>query len=138
MVSANFFRILGVPPLLGRDFLPEEEKPGAHVVMLSHSLWQSSFGGAPDVAGRTITLDGLSYIVAGVMPAGFHFPDADSEIWRPYTQLLPYQWPKRDSDALCVLGRLKDGGADREDEGRYNRAAGPAAQHSGQFSSCET
>ena len=73
-VSAEFFRVLGVHPVLGRDFLPGEEKAGAHVAVLSYALWQSTFGSARDVVGRAITLNGHGYTVAGVMPGGFEFP----------------------------------------------------------------
>ena len=74
VVSSEFFQVLGIHPELGRDFLPSEEKPGQRVVMLSHQLWQSSFGSRPDIAGQSIVLDGKSYTVAGVMPASFSFP----------------------------------------------------------------
>jgi len=74
IVSAEFFRVLGVHPMLGRDFLPGEETAGARVAVLSYALWQSTFGSATDVAGRAITLNGRSYTVAGVMPRGFEFP----------------------------------------------------------------
>lgn len=74
MVSANLFQVLGVAPMLGRDFRWDDEKPGNRTVMLSYSLWQSEFGGAKDVAGRMIKLDDHSYAIAGVMPKGFQFP----------------------------------------------------------------
>jgi putative ABC transport system permease protein len=74
VVSSNFFSVLGVRPVLGRDFLPEDDKPGARVAMLSWEAWRSSFGGSPGVIGGSISLDGESYTVAGVMPAGFMFP----------------------------------------------------------------
>ncbi|HEY3929703.1 MAG TPA: ABC transporter permease [Candidatus Koribacter sp.] len=74
IVSADFFRVLGIHPQYGRDFLPEDEKAGVHVVMLSHSLWQSSFGSNPDIVGKTISLGGTGYVVAGVMPKDFSFP----------------------------------------------------------------
>jgi hypothetical protein len=78
VVSAEFFRVLGAHPLLGRDFLPVDERPGAHVAILSYALWQSTFGGARDIVGRAITLDGKSHVVVGVMPAGFVFPISGS------------------------------------------------------------
>ena len=60
VVSSNFFRVLGLHPALGRDFLPDEEKPGMRAAILSYGLWQSTFGGSLDIAGRPITLDGNS------------------------------------------------------------------------------
>lgn len=95
VVSADFFRTVGVHPELGRDFLGEDEKPGAHVAMLGHSLWQSTFGSDPDIIGKNITVGGLSYTVAGVMPAGFNFP-----IQNPAPQL----WTTLADDAIDSTG----------------------------------
>jgi putative ABC transport system permease protein len=82
-VSAAFFPTLGVQPVLGRDFLPEEDQPGKeHVVILSNGLWQRSFGADKNIIGRMITLDGESYSVIGVMPASFRLYSQD-EIWMP-------------------------------------------------------
>jgi len=73
--SANVFALLGVTPLLGRGFLPEEETVGKdRVVVLSHAFWRESLGGAADAIGKTLSLDGESYTVVGVMPPGFWFP----------------------------------------------------------------
>ena len=73
-VSWNLFAVLGVAPSMGRDFQPDDEKPGNRVVMLSYSLWQSAFGSAKDIVTRTIRLGDHEYAVAGVMPRGFQFP----------------------------------------------------------------
>src|SRR5947207_2974718 len=71
-VSANFFPLLGVKPALGRSFLPEEDRPGAHrVVILSHRLWQTRFGGARDIIGKDILLNDEKSVVVGAMPAGY-------------------------------------------------------------------
>src|SRR5437660_662243 len=67
-VSANLFDLLGVPALLGRTFVPDDDRPGTHVVLLSYSLWQRRFGSDSNVIGRAITLNGESYNVIGVMP----------------------------------------------------------------------
>jgi putative ABC transport system permease protein len=117
VVSANFFQVLGVAPLLGRDFRWEEEKAGNHAVMLSYDLWQSAFGSAQDIVGRSVRLGDFDYTVAGVMPKGFQFPlenpapalwlslavDADGTKGKdaPTTQ--------RGFDTLGVIGRLKPG-----------------------------
>ncbi|MGC2111771.1 MAG: ABC transporter permease, partial [Candidatus Korobacteraceae bacterium] len=61
IVSSDFFRVLGVNPILGRGFVRDDEKPGTHVVVHSHESWQSIFGGASDIVGRAITLDNKSY-----------------------------------------------------------------------------
>jgi putative ABC transport system permease protein len=63
-----------VRPLLGRTFVPQEDEPGAATVILSETLWRSRFGAAPDILGRAVTLDGVSYEVVGVMPDNMRFP----------------------------------------------------------------
>ena len=84
VVTAGFFTTLGVPPLLGRTFVAEEGVPnGPRVVILSHALWRRQYGGRP-IAALTAQLNGRTYQVIGVMPAGFGFPGA-SELWIPMT-----------------------------------------------------
>ena len=75
-VSPNFLSMLGVRPILGRDFEPSEEKSGtAPVVLLSYSLWKSHFGADPHVVGRTIMLDEKNFTIIGVLPANYRSPD---------------------------------------------------------------
>jgi putative ABC transport system permease protein len=74
VAPAELFPLLGVTPQLGRGFTPEEDQPGNRAVILSHSLWQNRFNSDPNVAGKTVTINSQSYIVAGVMPAEFKFP----------------------------------------------------------------
>jgi putative ABC transport system permease protein len=75
-VSAGFFPTLGVQPMLGRALSPDEDQVGhSHVVVLSYRFWQEHFGSNPEIVGHDITLDGEGYLVAGVMPASFRFPD---------------------------------------------------------------
>jgi len=87
-VSPGFFGIMGSRAELGRTFAPEEEKPaGANVIVLSHDIWQKTFGGDRTIVGRTIRLDDESAVVIGVMPPAFGYPTwADS--WRPLAQLV--------------------------------------------------
>src|SRR5712664_675502 len=66
-VSANLFSLLGVQPVLGRTFLPKEDEPGNHVVILSHELWQRRYGADRGIIGKTVTLDGQQFQVIGVM-----------------------------------------------------------------------
>ena len=83
-VSANLFSLLGVRPELGRVFRPGEDRPGEdQVVILSHGLWQSRFGGAPGAIGRSIQLDGVNREIVGVMPASFQLPSDATELWVP-------------------------------------------------------
>ncbi len=82
-ISAEFFSVFGISPLLGRGFLPEENEPGGgSVVVLSHGTWRQHFGADPQVVGRTITLDGVAHTVVGVMPENFDFPRR-STLWTP-------------------------------------------------------
>jgi putative ABC transport system permease protein len=84
-VSRGFFTVLGARPLVGRTFLPEEERAGG-VVVLSHALWRRRFGGDPGVVGRTIQFDGGAVTVVGVMPPGAGYPEW-AELWRPIEPL---------------------------------------------------
>jgi predicted permease len=113
-VSANLFQVLGVAPLVGRDFRWDDEKPGNRTVMLSYSLWQTNFGSATDIAGRTIRLGDHSYVVAGVMPKGFQFPlqGPAPALWISLSDDADGKSPKtaqRGFDSLDVVGRLKPG-----------------------------
>ncbi|MBA3768549.1 MAG: ABC transporter permease, partial [Acidobacteria bacterium] len=109
-VSAAFFPTLGVEPSLGRGFLPEEDQPGKeHVVILSHGLWQRSFGADQNIIGRMITLDGGSYSVVGVMPASFRIYGQD-EVWTPLALTAEQLSPaRRGSEFLVMVARLKPG-----------------------------
>jgi len=115
-VSANFFSLLGVDPMLGRHFLPDEETPGGpQVVILSHALWARRFGADRSIVGRRIQLDGLAHTVVGVMPATFSlllpaeaFLITDAQIWKPLR--FDYrQAPPRNFTLFTVFGRLKPG-----------------------------
>src|SRR5262245_4621363 len=86
-VTANLFTLLGIEPMLGRTFLPEEDKPGAQrVAVLSHRLWQRRFGADRGVIGKTLTLNDESYAVVGVMPPKFEFPQLNliGDLWAPF------------------------------------------------------
>ncbi|MGZ8375938.1 MAG: ABC transporter permease [Gemmatirosa sp.] len=90
-VTANAFATLDAPPQMGRTFRPDESTPGAgDVAVIGHALWQRRFGGAPDVLGRTLRVNGRAHTIVGVMPAGFRFPldfreGRPSELWIPQT-----------------------------------------------------
>ena len=106
-VTHNLFSILGVRPLLGRVFLPEEDTPGSeHVVLLSHRLWQSRFGGDRNVVGQAIFLNGVKYSVVGVMPPWFAFPDKASDLWVPLA-FSSQQLADRGAHFLTVVAALQ-------------------------------
>jgi predicted permease len=108
-VTHNLFSILGVQPILGRLFLPEEDTAGSeHVVLLSHRLWLSRFGGDRNVLGQAILLDGDKYAVVGVMPPWFSFPDKDADLWVP-TAFTLQQLADRGAHFLTVVGALQPG-----------------------------
>jgi predicted permease len=105
-VSSTFFSTLGVQPLFGRIFLPEEDHPGkAKVVVLSHKFWQMHYGKNPDVVGRHIHLDGQAYLIAGVMPADFRVPDY-AQLWTPLAW-TDQERAVRGEHHYIVMARLK-------------------------------
>ncbi len=108
-VSANAFALLGTKPILGRDFLPEEETYGNHhVVLLSHELWQKRFGGDRHLIGQSITLNAEPHTVIGVMPARTFFPEHNTQLWVPLA-FNPDQLRSRHAHNYLVFGRLKAG-----------------------------
>jgi putative ABC transport system permease protein len=115
-VSANLFQLLGIQPMLGRTFLPNEDEPGNHVVILSHGLWQRQFGGDRGMIGKDVTLDGQQFQVIGVMPPRFTFPIGSNppELWIPMSNLRqtqkdgsPPMTEQRDNDFFQCVARLK-------------------------------
>ncbi len=109
-VSDDFFRTLGVAPVVGRDFHPGEDLMEApQTVMLSYATWQKRFGGRKEVAGETVTLSGVPYTIIGVLPESFQFaPMAITEFWttlRPDNPCLK----RRSCHGMYGIGRLKDG-----------------------------
>lgn len=106
-VSFGLFPLLGVDPVLGRHFLPEEDRPDAPpVILLSHRLWQRRFHGDPGVIGQTVTASGKPHQIVGVMPPGFEHPDA-RQAWIP----LGNRWVQggRSVRILQVEARLRPG-----------------------------
>src|SRR5262249_40991479 len=82
--TASLFPLLGIEPELGRVFSAADDQPGSGpVIILSHKLWTEVFGADPAIVGRSITLDGRSYRVTGVMPARFQFPYPATQAWVP-------------------------------------------------------
>jgi predicted permease len=111
MISADFFSTLGVQPILGRTFRSEDDQLGAApVVVLGGGLWSRKFGSSPDVIGKSLTLNGTSYVVVGVIPAGFTFYGQDRDVYTPIGQWSdPSFRDRRISVSAHGLGRLKPG-----------------------------
>lgn len=110
-VTASWFPLLGVQPVVGRFFLPEEDEPGKeNVVVISHAFWVRRLGQDLNVLQRRITLNGVSNRVVGVMPRGFRYPDAEVEIWKPIA-FRPEQRSndERGNEMLSMIGRMKKG-----------------------------
>src|SRR5262252_2278410 len=111
-VTSNYFDVLGLRPIRGRNFLPNEEE-GADVAMVTENFWQKRMGGDPNIIGRSITLDGVAHTIVGVLPnLPFSWVGPNAEVWttKPYVvQGLTYEQVMRGSGILRVVGRLKPG-----------------------------
>src|SRR6184192_3942978 len=111
-VTSNYFDVLGVRPIRGRNFLPQEEET-ADVAMVTENFWQKRMGGDPNVIGRSITLDGVSHTIVGVLPnLPFSWIGPNAEIWTTKPFMVPglsYERVMRGSGFLRVIGRLKPG-----------------------------
>ena len=111
-LTSNYFDVLGVRPIRGRNFLPEEEE-GADVALITKNFWQKRLGGDPNVIGRSITLDGTAHTIVGVlpnMPANWFGANPIAEVWTTKPFQLPgftYERMMRGTSFLRVVGRLK-------------------------------
>src|SRR5215468_6257692 len=120
-VTASFFSVLGVRPILGRAFLPDEERPQAEgTVILSYGLWQRRFGADPNIVGQRLTLDGGGYTVLGVLPRSFQFaPMGKAQLWVPLRPTSG-QLNRRYMHWLDVIARLKPGVSMTQAQARMN------------------
>src|SRR6266496_340492 len=111
-VTSNYFDVLGVQPIRGRNFLPEEEET-ADVTMVTENFWQKRIGGDANVIGRSITLDGVPHTIVGVLPnLPFSWIGPNAEIWTTKPYVVPgisYERMMRGSGFLRVIGRLRPG-----------------------------
>ena len=108
-VSASYFDVFGVKPLLGRTFLPGEDQAGGDgVVVFSYGIWQQRFSGDPHIIGKTVMLDGRKYSVIGVMGAGFRLTMYRTQVWKPLV-LQPDDLAPHTSHSYRVFARLKSG-----------------------------
>lgn len=129
IVSWDLFPMLGVQPALGRGFLPEEENPGTHTVLLSHRLWKSRFGGDPGILGRAVRINGVPFTVIGVGPPGFQFPAeaAAVELWVTLSEDATAR-DQRGARMLDAIGRLKPGVSARQAQSEMDQLAGALAR----------
>ncbi len=109
-VTEEFLRILGTPPLMGRDFTAADNQPNApKVAIIGHALWQRDFGGASDIIGKGFRVNGKAATVIGVMPRGFAFP-TNEELWIPlFSEFPPRERNDPAANSPAVLGLLKPG-----------------------------
>lgn len=111
-VAGDIFGVLGVNPMLGRGFAPEELKVGGpNTVVISHGLWKRAFGANPNVIGQEVNMASRTLTIIGIMPPGWKFPVTaeTSEFIMPLEPLVASEVPRRGSHFLRVIGRLKPG-----------------------------
>ena len=108
-ISGNAFKLIGQQPILGRDFLPEDDRLGAApVVILGGGIWKSRYGSDPAILGRTIKINEVPATVIGVMPEGMKFP-FNADLWLPLSTMQGVANQKRAQRNFQVFGRLADG-----------------------------
>src|SRR5262245_17289910 len=103
-VTDGFLSVLGVAPMLGRDFLPEENEHSGRSVILSDRLWRNRYAANPAILGRTVMIDGEPHTVVGVMPQGTGYPRT-ADLWRPLSE----EEKQDDDPELLIIGRLQPG-----------------------------
>lgn len=109
-VSHDFFRLLGVKPVIGHDFLPEHDQPGVDkAVLLSDALWRADFGSDPNIVGQSIRVNGTAGTIIGVMPPKFAFPN-NEQLWIPVNSAFPPR-PRNDRgiNFVSIIAKLKPG-----------------------------
>jgi putative ABC transport system permease protein len=109
-VSRDFFDVLGVKPIVGRTFAPDEFLPSAkgRIVVISHALWQQQFAGDTQIVGHTLTINGTPVTIIGVMPPGFNYPDVADSFWAPWRLNTDSLWG-RNNHYLRLVGSMAPG-----------------------------
>jgi putative ABC transport system permease protein len=121
LVTAETFRLLGQPPMLGRDFAPTDDRKGAEmVVMLGYTIWKNRYNSDAGVIGRPIRVNGQPATIIGVMPDAMKFP-TNAEMWAPFIPTAEQE--KRGNRPLAVFGRLKDGSTRAQAQTEMNTIA---------------
>lgn len=127
-VSHTFFDVWGIEPVLGRRFLPaEDRKGGPDVVLLSYGLWQRQYGADPKIVGRSLSLSGRSFTVIGVMPPVLRFPFSDTQLWAPRVEELDFLSPETIEEGagfLSVMARLAPGASAERAQQAADRVSG--------------
>jgi len=127
-VTTGFFAVLGVQPVLGRAFIPEDDKPETvTVAILSHGLWKRRFGADPGIVGKQVQISGRTITILGVMPPGFEFPE-QTQIWM--TSGVKTSEEARDNRSWSAIGRLNPGVALKQAQSRVSAIN---AQHAKEF-----
>jgi predicted permease len=107
-ISANAFKVIGQAPILGRDFQPDDDRPGAAaVVIFGNGVFKNRYGSDPSVIGRTVKVNEVPATVIGIMPEGFKYPN-NADVWMPLNQMPRLTEQKRDARNIDVFGRLAD------------------------------
>ena len=133
VVSANFFTVMGIAPVIGRTFLPRDSELGEDFAVLSYDFWQSRYGGSPDVLGKSFSFHSMNERTAkiiGVMPQSCQFPYKEAQFWLLNT--ADPRWPRfltiRLADAFSAVGRLKPHVSITEAQADMNVVASNLAQ----------
>jgi putative ABC transport system permease protein len=128
-VTGGVFRMLGVRPVLGRDFVREDDVPNARVAIISHGLWRRRFGGTAAVLGRSIVIDGRSISIIGVLPRDFEVIAAtpQPELFRP-SGFSAANMPTPGARSYTVFGRLRDGVTPKQGEAELRRISADLAR----------
>src|SRR5262245_8825591 len=128
-VTERFLGILGVSPMLGRDFTAEDNKPGAEkVALLGYGIWQRDFGGTSDIVGKSVRINGKPATIVGVMPQGFAFP-TNEQLWLPlYSEFPPL--PRNDPRLInpAVIGLINPGVSLDQANAEFTAIAGRMAE----------
>jgi predicted permease len=129
-ISANAFQLLGVEAVVGRVLVPEDDTPGRqNVLVLSHGLWQRRFGADPRLVGQTLSLNGHSYTIVGVLPPQFIFPIREAELAVPLApDADPWRSARTSTNFLRAIARLKPGVTSAQAEADLNSIAGRLRQ----------
>jgi predicted permease len=128
LVSAEFFRTLGIAPAVGRWFAPGEDRKGRDAVaVISYDYWRRELRGDPRVVGRVLRVDAEALEVVGVAPAGFRYP-AEADVWVPLSHELPYLLDSRGLQGYTVVGRLRPEVSPAQAAARMNVVAGQLAE----------